>query len=79
MNSFIYIDGIVLCLCVAVFLMTLLIAVILGCSYLNVAREKDRLEQENQDLRYELSYTQAEEKDKLYKKNFKVPEVDKDV
>ena len=74
MNSFIYIDGIVLCLCIAVFLMTLLIVVILGCSYLNVVREKERLERENEDLRYELSCAQ----DRLYKTKFKVPDIDSD-
>ena len=75
MNSFIYIDGIVLWLCMAILLMMLITYVIVGCAYIKVERNNYTLKEKNKKLKVELSVAQ----EKLYKVNFKVPEVDKDV
>ncbi len=75
MNSFIYIDGIVLWALVAIFLMVLITLVIIICAYMRAEKDNYILKTRNRRLKRELSITQ----DELYKKNFKVPEVDADV
>lgn len=74
MNSFIYIDGIVLWVCVGVFLLFLFTFVIVACAYMKVEKDNYVLKEKNKKLRAELSITQ----DKLYKATFKVPGVDED-
>lgn len=74
MNSFIYIDGILLLVTTFLFLILILSAVVIACSNIRLENDKDRLQTENQKLKSELSVTL----DKLYREKFKVPEVDGD-
>lgn len=75
MEQFIYIDIRIVGALLFIVLICLFGFVLMGCAYLKESRGNVKSKQINEDLRYELSATQ----DKLYKKNFKVPEVDADV
>ena len=72
MNSFIYVDGIVLWVCVGIFLLVLTTFVIVGCAYIKAERDNYVLKDKNKKLRLELSVTQ----EALYKAKFKVPDID---
>ena len=72
MNSFIYIDGIVLWALVAILLMVIITLVIVICAYMRAEKDNYILKTRNRRLMRELSATQ----DKLYKKNFKVPDIE---
>ena len=72
MNSFIYIDGIVLWALVAILLMVIITWVIVICAYMRAEKDNYILKTRNRRLMRELSATQ----DKLYKKNFKVPDIE---
>ena len=74
MNSFLYIDGIVLLRTIFLFLVLILSSVALVCSNIRLENEKDRLKTENERLKSKLSATL----DELYRAKFKVPDIDED-
>lgn len=74
MNSFIYIDGIVLLITIFLFLVMILSSVVIACSNIRLENEKDRLQTENKKLKSKLSAIL----DEHYRATFKVPDVDED-
>ena len=74
MNSFIYIDGIVLLITIFLFLVMILSSIAVVASNIRLENEKERLKTENKKLKSKLSITL----DEHYRATFKVPDVDED-
>ena len=74
MDSFIYIDGVILWVIAAIVLFIIFTFIIVSCAFMKSERENYNMKEENEKLKKQLSVTQEE----LYKATFKVPDVDED-
>lgn len=70
MNSFLYIDGIVLLVTIFLFLVMILSSIAVVASNIRLENEKERLKTENKKLKSKLSITL----DEHYRATFKVPD-----
>lgn len=74
MKNYVYIDTAVIGMLLFLFFVMFLGFVFISCTYLKEARKNEKLRRINKDLRFKLSTAQ----DKLYKVDFKVPDIDSD-
>ncbi len=74
MNSFLYIDGIVLLITIFLFLVLILSSIALVCSNIRLENENDRLRNIIKKIEPKSNICS----DKNYKATFKVPDIDED-